>query len=116
MQLNYLYIAVFTNLPDDKGMYWREARAGLINRKNLIHVPDLFIASKKILYETAPNLDYEEFSNKWLEALLNFMLDKEAKQQKAINNHKKINQKKKKKRCVLILLEREEINRISLNV
>ena len=95
LQLNYLYIAVFTNLPDDKGMYWREARAGLINRKNLIHVPDLFIAGKKILYETAPNLDYEEFSNKWLEALLNFMLDKEAKQQKAINNHKKINQKKK---------------------
>ena len=30
----------------------------------LINTADLFIAGKKILYETAPQLDYEEFSNK----------------------------------------------------
>lgn len=95
MNLPHLYIAVFSQLPDDKGFFWREAKAGLINRKNLINTADLFIAGKKIAYETAPQLDYEEFSNKWSEALINYFISKEANLRKNNNYHKKINQKKK---------------------
>lgn len=92
--LTRLYIAVFSNYPNQYGTYWKLNRIGIINRKNLINMADLLVAGKQIVYESC-DLPKDQFDNKWLDATITYFMNKNNELKNALKNNKKWVQKKK---------------------
>ena len=94
LELNKLYFAIFSDYPNPYGTYWKEYKVAIIVRKNLINMADLLIAGKEIVYQTC-HLDLDQFNNKWLEATINYFVNKCNDLKNDIKNNKKWVQKKK---------------------
>ena len=94
LELNRLYFAVFSDYPNPYGTYWKEYKIAIIVRKNLINMADLLIAGKEIVYQTC-NLNPDQFNNKWLEATINYFVNKCNDMKNELKNNKKVVQEKK---------------------
>ena len=94
IELNKLFIAVFSNYPNPYGTFWKEYKIGILVRKNLINLADLLIAGKEIIYQTC-NLDRDQFDNKWLEATIDYFMNQCNDLKEALKNSKQAIQNKK---------------------